>query len=112
MKSKLFGLLLLSCLFCLACEMRTVSSTSTSSVPIEYGSEAIITKKHNETGGLYSRHYELTIRGNGKVTLDGNFNNPTPVHAEWSIPRENFSRWLPRLKNRSFTRLKRNPGNS
>jgi hypothetical protein len=104
---------LVYCLFCLSCAIQNESGKFTESVPtppLEYGSDAVIKKKYMESGGLYSRYFELTVKGDGQVTLDGNINDPKPIRAEWSVPRENFSRLVEAFEESNFYALKEESG--
>lgn len=70
-----------------------------------HGSDAVIKKRYTETGGLYDRDYELTIKGNGQVVMDANTYKPKPYHAEWNVPPENFSRLVDAFQDSDFYTL-------
>lgn len=108
---KLFKtLFLIYCLSCLSCaiEQSRAVSLKTTPTPVLYGSDAVIKKIfHGNAGVDPDRDFELTIKGNGQVTLDGNINNLKPLHAEWKIPPENFSRLVDAIESSDFYNLQK-----
>ena len=50
--------------------------------------DTIIVKKYYETGGFYSRNYEIKILATGAVQFKGNAGGNDFYHENWNIPRE------------------------
>lgn len=79
----------------------------TTPTPFLYGSDDVIKKTFHSNAGMdVNRDFELTIKGNGQVTLDGNINNLKPLHAEWQVAPENFTRMVKAFENSQFYTLK------
>lgn len=75
--------------------------------PTTISEDTIITKSYVESGGLYSRNYELTIRGTGEVTLTNNCKHQKIAEQEqWQISQDKLIPLIEAFQHIDFFNLK------
>ena len=68
--------------------------------------DAIVTKRYVETGGLYTRNYELIIRGNGEVSLNCNFDvEKLAAQKNWKVPPQDIAKLIDAFRQKGFFEL-------